>query len=97
MSNILIPGQISSCSNIEESKTIPRTTNKIEDKFPDLYLLVTENYKISNRFYGYTASVSADNNLMILVEFTGLSYRYGTTIYAMDRVNGTMYDKSSVG
>ena len=31
--NILIPGQISSQSNIEESKTIPRTTNKIEDKY----------------------------------------------------------------
>ena len=34
---------------------------------------------------------------MILVELTGLSYRYGTTIYAVDRVNGTMYGKFSVG
>ena len=34
---------------------------------------------------------------MVLVELTGLSYRYGTTIYAVDRVNGTMYDKFSVG
>ena len=34
---------------------------------------------------------------MILVELTGLSYRYGTTIYALDRVNGTMYGKFSVG
>ena len=42
-------------------------------------------------------SVSADNNPMILVELTGLSYRYGTTIYAVDRVNGTMYGKFSVG
>ena len=74
MSNILIPGQISSHSNIEESKTIPR---KIEDKYPDLYLLVTENYKISNKFYGYMDSVSADNNPMILVELTGLSYSMG--------------------
>ena len=32
MSNILIPGQISSHGNIEESKTIPRSTAKIEDK-----------------------------------------------------------------
>ena len=32
---------------------------------------------------------------MVLV--TGLSYRYGTTIYAVDRVNGTMYGKFSVG
>ena len=42
-------------------------------------------------------SVSADNNPMILVELTGLSYRYGTPIYAVDRVNGTMYGKFSVG
>ena len=34
---------------------------------------------------------------MILVELTGLSYRYGTTIYAVDRVNGTMYGKFTVG
>ena len=34
---------------------------------------------------------------MILVGLTGLSYRYGTTIYAADRVNGTMYGKCSVG
>ena len=34
---------------------------------------------------------------MILVELTGLSYRYGTTIYAVDGVNGTMYGKFSVG
>ena len=34
---------------------------------------------------------------MTLVELTGLSYRYGTSIYAVDRVNGTMYGKFSVG
>ena len=34
---------------------------------------------------------------MVLVELTVLSYRYGTTIYAVDRVNGTMYGKFSVG
>ena len=34
---------------------------------------------------------------MILVELKGLSYRYGTTIYAVDRVNGTMYGKFSLG
>ena len=41
--------------------------------------------------------MSADNNLMVLVELTGLSYRYGTTIYVVDRVNGTMYGMFSVG
>ena len=32
---------------------------------------------------------------MILVELTGLSYRYGPTMYAVDRVNVTMYGKFS--
>ena len=41
--------------------------------------------------------LSADNNLMVLVELNNLSYRYGTSIYAVDRVNGTMYGKFSVG
>ena len=34
---------------------------------------------------------------MILVELTGLSYRYGPTIYAVDRVNGTIYGRFSRG
>ena len=34
---------------------------------------------------------------MVLVELKNLSYRYGTSIYAVDRVNGTMYGKFSVG
>ena len=41
--------------------------------------------------------MSADGNLMVLVELTGLSYQYGTSIYAVDRLNGTMYGKFSVG
>ena len=42
-------------------------------------------------------SLSTDNNPMILVELKGLSYRYGTSTYAVDRVNETMYGKFSVG
>ena len=34
---------------------------------------------------------------MVLVKLVSLSYRYGTSIYAVDRVNGTMYGKFSVG
>ena len=34
---------------------------------------------------------------MVLVELKNLSYRYRTSIYAVDRVNGTMYGKFSVG
>ena len=56
-----------------------------------------ENYRISDRFHGYSDSLSADNNPMVLVELNNLSYRYGTSIYAVDRVNSTMYGKFSVG
>ena len=34
---------------------------------------------------------------MVLVELNNLSFQYGTSIYAVDRVNGTMYGKFSVG
>ena len=96
-SNVLTPRQLSGSSNIEKSKTTPQIVNEIEDKYPDLYLLVTENYGISHRFYGYMGSMSAENNPMVLVELTGLSCMYDTTICAVDRVNGTMYGKFSVG
>ena len=86
MSNLLTPGQISSHGDIRlrESKAITKSADNVEGKYPDMYLPVAENYKISDKFYGYTDSMSTDNNPMILVELTGLSYRYGTTIYAVD-------------
>ena len=68
-----------------------------EDVYPDLYLPISENYKVSDKFYGYTDNVSADNNPMILVELTGLSYKYGPIVYAVDRVNGTMYVRFNRG
>ena len=34
---------------------------------------------------------------MVLVELNNLSYRYKMSIYAVDRVNGTMYGKFSMG
>ena len=68
-----------------------------KEDFPDLFLPVRENYRISDRFHGYLDSLSADNNQMVLVELNNLSYRYGTSIYAVDRVNGTMYGKFSIG
>ena len=91
--------QITSHSKIrsKELRSIPVSSTKEEDKYPDLYLPVAENYKISNKFCGYADSMSADNNPMVLVQLTGLSYRYKTTIYAVDRVNGTMYGRFSGG
>ena len=93
----LTSGQMSSQSEIrsKEPKSIPMSTTKEEDKYPDLYLPVAENYRINNKFCGYTDSMSADNNPMLLAELTGLSYRYGPTIYTVDRVNGTMYGRFS--
>ena len=74
----------------------PKASSQKED-YPDLFLPIMENYRISDRFHGYSDSLSANDNLMILVELNNLSYRYGTSIYAVDRVNGTMYGKFSVG
>ena len=68
-----------------------------KDSYPDLYLPVVENYKISDNVFGYLDSLSADNNPMVLVELKGLSYQHGTSIYAVDRVNGTMYSKFDIG
>ena len=64
--------------------------------YPDLFLPVRENYRISDRYRGYSDHMSADNNLMVLVELNNLSVRYGTSIYAVDQINGTMYGKFSM-
>ena len=74
----------------------PQVPTQKED-YPDLFLPVRENYRISDRFCGYLDSSSADNNQMVLVELNNLSYRYGMSIYAVDRVNGTIYGKFSMG
>ena len=74
----------------------PKASPQKED-YPDLFLPIMENYRTSNHFHGYSESLSIDNNPMVLVELNNLYYRYGTTIYAVDRVNGTMYGKFSVG
>ena len=73
------------------------TTSNQKEGYPHLFLPVVENYRISDHFCGYSDSLFADNNPMVLVELKNLSYRYGTSIYAVDRVNGTMYGKFSVG
>ena len=95
--NVLTSGQIIGSSKVGESQTRLQTAHDTKDIYPDLYLPVAENYKISDQFYGYMDSTSTDNNQMILGELTGLSYRYGTSIYAVDRENRTIYGKFSVG
>ena len=52
---------------------------------------MTGNPRISEVFYGYSDSLSLDNNPMVLVELKEFISQYGTPIYAIDRVNGKMY------
>ena len=82
---------------MEETQSRTEITSDPKEIYPDLFLPVAENHRISDRFCGYSDSLSADKNPMVLVELKSLSYRYGTSIYAVDRVNGTMYGKFSVG
>ena len=95
--NVLTSEQIGSSSKVGEFETRSQTMHNTKDIYPDLYRPVIENYRISNQFYGYMDSMFTDNNPVVLVELKGLSYRYGTTRYAVDRLNGTMYGNFSVG
>ena len=90
--------------NKEDQKLLDQSTQGVrpkmstqKDEYPDLFLPIRENYRISDHFCGYSESLSADNNPMVLVELDNLSYRYGTSLYAVDRVNGTMHGKFSIG
>ena len=66
-------------------------TGYVKDMNPDWFLPVTGNPRISEVFYRYSDSLSLDNNPMVLVELKEFIPRYGTPIYAIDRVNGKMY------
>ena len=66
-------------------------TGYVQDTNPDCFLPVTGNPQISEVFYGYSDSLSLDNNPLVLVELVEFVQRYGTPIYAVDRVNGKMY------
>ena len=69
----------------------PQMTSCAKDSHPDLHPPVQGNYKIREVFYGYSDSLSLENNPMLLVELKDLAHQYGTPIYAVDRVNGKMY------
>ena len=66
-------------------------TGYMKDTNPDWFLPVTGNPRISDMFYGYSDSLSLDNNPMVLVELKEFIHQYGTPIYAVDRVNGKIY------
>ena len=46
--NVLTSGQIVGSSNVGQFQTRSQTTHDIKDIYPDLYLAVTENYRISD-------------------------------------------------
>ena len=93
------PTKESSCKDDQKEivQSIESGVSTQKEEYPDLFLPIMENYRISDCFHGYLHSLSPDNNLMVLIELSNLSYRYGTSIYAVDQVNGTMCGKFSVG
>ena len=64
-------------SQIEVVKSKEPKASPQKEDYPDLFLPIMENYRISDHFHGYLDSLSADNNPMVLVELNNLSYRYG--------------------
>ena len=57
-------------SNDEQKEMIkskePKVSTQKED-YPDLFLSIMENYRISDHFCGYLDTLSTDNNPMVLV------------------------------
>ena len=53
--------------------------------------------RLVTSYMGILIVFSADNNPMILVELNGLSYKYGSIVNAVDRVNGTIYGRFNRG
>ena len=58
---------------MEETHGRTQITSESKETYPDLFLPVVENHRISDQFCGYSDSLSADNNPMVLVELKSLS------------------------
>ena len=52
----------------------PQLTHCTKDSYPDWFLPVQGNYKISEVSYGYSDSLLLDNNPMVLVELKELAH-----------------------
>ena len=61
------------------------------DTNPDCLLPVTGYPRISEVFCGYPDSLSLDNNPLVFIELKEFAQRYGTSIFAVDKVKGGMY------
>ena len=59
---------------MEETWGRTQITSDSKEMYPDLFPPVAENHRISDRFCGYSDSLSADDNPMVLVELKSLSY-----------------------
>ena len=74
--------QMAMSSDIQKAKGLSIGDNQMKetrdkitsDRYPDLFLPVVENHRISDCFCGYSDSLSADNNPMVLVKLESLSY-----------------------
>ena len=53
---------------MKETQGRTQITSDSKEMYPDLFLPVAENHRISDGFCGYLDSLSADNNPMVLVE-----------------------------
>ena len=67
-------GLSSSDNQIKGTEGGKPTTSNQKEGYPDLFLPIVENYRISDCFCGYLDSLSTDNNPMVLVELKNLSY-----------------------
>ena len=70
-----IKGLPSSDNQIKGTQGRESKTSIQKEGYPDLFVPIVENYRISDRFCGYLDSLSADNNPMVLVELNNLSYQ----------------------
>ena len=79
--------QVATSPGIQQTKGLSLSDNLIKrtqgketktfiqkEGYPDLFLPIVENYRMSDHFCGYSESLSADNNPMVLVELNNLSY-----------------------
>ena len=67
-------GSSSNGNQKEEVKSKKSKASPQKEDYPDLFLPIRENYRISDCFHGYSDSLSADKNPMVLVELDNLSY-----------------------
>ena len=59
---------------MEETQGRTQITSDPKERYPDLFLPVAENNRISDQFCGYSDCLSTDNNPMVLVKLKSLSY-----------------------